>query len=95
MVTPSNGLERKASAVRVDNHLAKGKKVEYVRPYSDSYPAGGESALTNGIHGGWVYTDKRALDIQKMSNATRVGLGFMVKDGSQQTDGTLGKAGTA
>lgn len=38
-----------------------------------------------------VYTvaNKRALDIQKMSNATRVGLGFMVKDGSQQTEFTL------
>lgn len=38
-----------------------------------------------------VYTvaDKRALDIQKMSNATRVGLGFMVKDASQQTEFTL------
>lgn len=38
-----------------------------------------------------VYTvaDKRALDIQKMSSATRVGLGFMVKDGSQQTEFTL------
>lgn len=38
-----------------------------------------------------VYTvaGKRALDIQKMSNATRVDLGFMVKDGSQQTRFTL------
>lgn len=38
-----------------------------------------------------VYTvaNKRALDIQKMSNATRVDLGFMVKDGSQQTEFTL------
>lgn len=38
-----------------------------------------------------VYTvaDKRALDIQEMSNATRVDLGFMVKDGSQQTEFTL------
>lgn len=38
-----------------------------------------------------VYTvaGKRALDIQKMSNATRVDLGFMVKDGSQQTEFTL------
>ena len=38
-----------------------------------------------------VYTvaDKRAIDIQKMRNATRVGLGFMVKDGSQQTEFTL------
>ena len=37
----------------------------------------------------YIVADKRALDIQKMSNATRVGLGFMVKDGSQQTEFTL------
>ncbi len=38
-----------------------------------------------------VYTvaDKRALDIQKIKNAARVDLGFMVKDGSQQTEFTL------
>lgn len=38
-----------------------------------------------------VYTvaGKRALDIQKMNNAARVDLGFMVKDGSQQTRFTL------
>lgn len=38
-----------------------------------------------------VYTvaDKRALDIQKIKNAVRVDLGFMVKDGSQQTEFTL------
>ncbi|MCR8883163.1 hypothetical protein QUW57_09405 [Phocaeicola plebeius] len=38
-----------------------------------------------------VYTvaDKRALDIQKIKNAARVDLGFMVKDGSQQTRFTL------
>lgn len=38
-----------------------------------------------------VYTvaGKRALDIQKIKNAVRVDLGFMVKDGSQQTKFTL------
>lgn len=38
-----------------------------------------------------VYTvaGKRALDIQKIKNAARVDLGFMVKDGSQQTGFTL------
>lgn len=38
-----------------------------------------------------VYTvaGKRALDIQKIKNAARVDLGFMVKDGSQQTKFTL------
>lgn len=38
-----------------------------------------------------VYTvaGKRALDIQKIKNAARVDLGFMVKDGSQQTEFTL------
>jgi len=38
-----------------------------------------------------VYTvaGKRALDIQKIKNAVRVDLGFIVKDGSQQTKFTL------
>lgn len=38
-----------------------------------------------------VYTvaDKRALDIQKMNNAKHVDLGFVVKDGTQNTEITL------
>lgn len=40
------------------NHLAKGKKVTYVQPYWRNYPAGGETALTDGICGGWNYSDQ-------------------------------------
>ena len=68
--------------------MAKGKKVEYVRPYSDSYPAGGESALTNGIHGGWVYTDQRwqgflgkgadvIVDLEKSQPIQQLSIDFM------------------
>ena len=37
-------------------HLAVGKKVEYLKKWT-SYPAGGETALTNGIVGGLTYGD--------------------------------------
>lgn len=39
-------------------HLACGAKVEYQTPYSEKYPAAGESTLTDGIRGGWT-NDKR------------------------------------
>lgn len=44
-----------------DNHLAKGKRVHYAvgSPYYPTYTAGGDSALTDGIHGGWNNNDKR------------------------------------
>ncbi len=41
------------------NHKAVGKKVFYAGKYSDAYPAGGETALTDGLCGGWSYNDKR------------------------------------
>lgn len=44
-----------------NNHLAKGKRVAYATgsPYYPTYTAGGDSALTDGIHGGWNNNDKR------------------------------------
>ena len=83
-----NEVGNRPVALSVDNHLAKGKKVEYVRPYSDSYPAGGESALTNGIHGGWVYTDQRwqgflgkgadvIVDLEKSQPIQQLSIDFM------------------
>lgn len=44
-----------------NNHLAKGKRVAYATgsPYYPTYTAGGDSALTDGIHGGWNNSDKR------------------------------------
>lgn len=48
-------------SLATDNHLAKGKKVAYATgsPYYPTYTAGGDSALTDGIHGGWNNSDKR------------------------------------
>lgn len=41
------------------NHLARGCKVVYNKPYSDRWPAQGETTLTDGVQGGWTYTDHR------------------------------------
>ena len=51
--------QRKEAATPTDN-LAKGKSIDYNgMMYSNSYTAGGNEALIDGIHGGWTYTDKK------------------------------------
>jgi hexosaminidase len=42
-------------------HLAVGKKISYVNgsAYYKGYAAGGDSALVDGVRGGWTYGDKR------------------------------------
>lgn len=50
--------DRKES-LRPLEHLAKGCKVTYNIRYADQYPAGGDSALTDGVCGGWTYGDKK------------------------------------
>jgi hexosaminidase len=42
-------------------HLALGANIAYAgsAPYSDSYKAGGDKALIDGVCGGWTYTDKK------------------------------------
>lgn len=54
-----NEVGERPIALGVDNHKAMGKKVSYITPYSDHYAAGGNSALTDGLHGGWTYGDQR------------------------------------
>lgn len=54
-----NEVGERPIALEVDNHKAKGKKVNYITPYSEHYTAGGNSALTDGLHGGWTYGDNR------------------------------------
>ncbi len=39
------------------SHLALGKKVTYNSSYSPHYPAQGNTALTDGIRGDWIYGD--------------------------------------
>ena len=43
------------------NHLAKGKSVTYapMAEFNDRYNAGGATALTDGVRGGWTYTDDK------------------------------------
>ena len=48
-------------AMQENRHLAVGAKVTYAAhaPYNNTYKANGEATLTDGIHGGWTYTDKK------------------------------------
>ena len=50
--------DRPASQQSVE-HLARGCKVIYNAPYNSTYAAGGDTALTDGLHGGWTYGDGR------------------------------------
>lgn len=54
-----NEAGERPAALRTDHHKAKGKKVDYITPYSKRYAAGGDTALTDGLHGGWTYGDNR------------------------------------
>lgn len=50
--------ERK-EAVTGAEHLAKGCRVVYHTPVREWYPAAGETTFTDGIMGGWTYSDGR------------------------------------
>ena len=49
---------RPESLARI-THKGRGKKAAYAAPYSESYEAGGEAALTDGRRGGWSFNDGR------------------------------------
>ena len=50
--------ERKGFLTGVD-HKAKGCKVIYNKPIQDWYQAAGEKTFTDGVIGGWTYSDNR------------------------------------
>lgn len=50
--------ERKLAQTGLE-HKAKGCKVIYNRPIQQWYPAAGETTFTDGIIGGWTYSDGR------------------------------------
>ena len=50
--------ERKLAQTGLD-HKAKGCKVIYNRPIQDWYQAAGEATFTDGVIGGWTYSDNR------------------------------------
>lgn len=52
-----NEYGERREALVVAEHLAKDCKVIYDKPVQQWYPASGETAFTDGIMGGWTYSD--------------------------------------
>ena len=52
--------QRKEAQAPIE-HLGTTGNISYSAdaPYSDSYKAGGDNALIDGVRGGWTYTDKK------------------------------------
>ena len=57
----ANEFGQRKEAQNPVEHLAIGKEIAYAEdaPYSDSYKAGGNGALVDGVCGGWTYTDNK------------------------------------
>ena len=78
--------ERKLAQTGLD-HKAKGKKVTYIRPIQDWYQAAGEATFTDGVIGGWTYSDNRwqgflsdidvVIDLEKVQTVSYIGGTFM------------------
>ena len=69
------------------NHKAKGKKVIYNKPIQDWYQAAGEVTFTDGVIGGWTYSDNRwqgflsdidvTIDLEEVQKVSYIGGTFM------------------
>ena len=69
------------------SHKARGKKVIYNKPIQQWYPASGESTFTDGVIGGWTYSDNRwqgflsdidvTIDLGELTQINYVGGTFM------------------
>lgn len=78
--------ERKLAQTGLD-HKAKGCKVIYNKPIQDWYQAAGETTFTDGIIGGWTYSDNRwqgflsdidvTIDLGEVKQVNYVGGTFM------------------
>lgn len=78
--------ERKLAQTGLD-HKAKGCKVLYNKPIQKWYPAAGETTFTDGIIGGWTYSDQRwqgflsdidvTVDLGRVQTVSYVGGTFM------------------
>ena len=78
--------ERKLAQTGLD-HKAKGKKVIYNKPIQDWYQAAGEATFTDGVIGGWTYSDNRwqgflsdidvTIDMESVQQISYVGGTFM------------------
>ena len=78
--------ERKLAQTGLD-HLAKGRKVIYNKPIQKWYPASGETTFTDGVIGGWTYSDGRwqgflsdidvTIDLEQVQPVSYIGGTFM------------------
>ena len=78
--------ERKLAQTGLD-HKAKGKKVTYLKPIQQWYQAAGEATFTDGVIGGWTYSDNRwqgflsdidvVIDLESVQDVRYVGGTFM------------------
>ena len=83
--------ERPEAAIPVE-HLGLMKTVKYTSPYAPQYTAGGDSALVDGLRGGWAYGDKRwqgflntdmdiTVDLGEMKEISSIAAEFMQLSG--------------
>ena len=83
--------ERPEAASPVE-HLGLMKTVKYTSPYAPQYTAGGDSALVDGLRGGWTYGDKRwqgflntdmdiTVDLGEMKEISSIAAEFMQLSG--------------
>jgi hexosaminidase len=78
--------EREGVSIGIE-HLGKGKKVTYATPVREWYPAAGETTFTDGIVGGWTYSDNRwqgflsdidvTIDMESVQKISYIGGTFM------------------
>ena len=78
--------ERKLAQTGLE-HKAKGKKVIYNKPIQEWYQAAGEATFTDGVIGGWTYSDNRwqgflsdidvTVDLGELTKVSYVGGTFM------------------
>ena len=84
--------ERKVS-LQPTRHLAAGRPVTYNIPWHKSYPAAGETTLTDGVMGSWSYGDGRwqgflsdmdvTIDLGSVQDIHYVGATFMQQPGPE------------
>ena len=83
--------ERPEAAIPVE-HLGLMKTVKYTSPSAPQYTAGGDSALVDGLRGGWTYGDKRwqgflntdmdiTVDLGEMKEISSIAAEFMQLSG--------------
>lgn len=78
--------ERKLAQTGLE-HKAKGRKVIYNKPIQDWYQAAGEATFTDGVIGGWTYSDNRwqgflsdidvTIDLEEVQHISYIGGTFM------------------